>query len=144
MNTPMQRVLALVLSALTVGSGCSVAFVNGPHVEAGKVTCTEEMKFPIIDAAAAVVLIAAPFIQESQRDRQAEMGFFNEPHPVISIGMWAGGLAAAISAIYGVRTVKRCRRSIASQTLTAPAAAPMPAPNAPTGNPDPAPPPPAP
>lgn len=139
----MQRVLALVLSALTVGSGCSVAFVEGPHVEAGKVTCTEDMKFPLLDAAAAAVLIATPFIFESQRDRSGEPGFFNDPHPVISIGMWVAGLGAAVSAISGVRTVKRCRRSIQSQALTAPPpAAPMPAPDAPTGNPDPAPPPP--
>ncbi len=140
----MQRVLALVLSALTVGSGCSVAFVEGPHVEAGKVTCTEDMKFPLLDAAAAAVLIATPFIFEAQRDRQGEPGFFNDAHPVISIGMWVAGLGTAISAISGVRTVKRCRRSIQSQQLTTPPpAAPMPAPDS-TGNSDPAPPPPAP
>jgi hypothetical protein len=103
------------------------------------------MQMPLVDVAAAAVLIATPFIFEAQRDRRGEPGFFNDAHPVISIGMWAGGLAAAVSAIYGVRTVKRCRRSIKSQDLTAPPTAPMPAPDgAPTGNPDPAPPPPPP
>lgn len=136
----MQRVLALVLSAATVGSGCSVAFVEGPHVEAGKVTCTEEMKLPLLDFAAAAVLIATPFIYEFSRDRATD-----DPHPIISTGMWIVGLGTAISGISGVRTVKRCRRSIQSQALTAPPAGPMPAPDtAPTGNPDPAPPAPAP
>jgi hypothetical protein len=117
----MKRALAVVMAALVSSAGCSIAFVDGPHVVAGKVTCTEEMTLPLVDAAIAAVLIAGPFIHEFARDRSSD------PHVELSIVSWAAGLGTAISAVVGVRKVKRCRRSIAADALTAPPA-PMPAP----------------
>jgi uncharacterized membrane protein AbrB (regulator of aidB expression) len=110
----MKRALAVVMAALVSTAGCSIAFVDGPHVVAGKVTCTEEMTLPLVDAAIAAVAITAPFIHEFTRDRSSD------PLVELSVVSWAVGLGTAISAIVGVRKVKRCRRSIAADALTAP------------------------
>jgi hypothetical protein len=111
----MKRALALVMAVLVTSGGCSIAFVDGPHVVAGKVTCTEEMTLPLVDAAVAAVAITTPFIFEATRDRSTV-----DPQIEASVLFWAIGLGTAISAVVGVRKVKRCRRSIAADALTQP------------------------
>jgi hypothetical protein len=105
------RAIAFFVSIALVVSGCSFALVEGPHVVAGKVECTQEMTVPLVDIGAAAVLIAAPFAYEFGRNRDTD-----DPHPIISAGMWAAGVVTAISAVYGVTKVKRCRRSLAAPT----------------------------
>jgi hypothetical protein len=109
----MKRALALVMAVLVTSGGCSIAFVDGPHVEAGNVSCTEEMTLPLVDAAVAAVAIASPFIFEATRDRST-----TDPQIGPSVVFWAAGLATAISAVIGMQRVKRCRRSIAANALT--------------------------
>jgi hypothetical protein len=105
----MNRALALVMTVLVTSAGCSIAFVDGPHVVEGKVTCTQEMTLPLVDAAVAAVLIASPFIFEATRDRSttdAQIG--------PSVVFWGAGLVTAVSAVIGMQRVKRCRRSVAA------------------------------
>lgn len=105
----MKRALALAMAVLVTSTGCSIAFVEGPHVVEGKVTCTQEMTMPLVDAAVSVVSIATPFIFEAARDRSTM-----DPQIGLSVALWGVGLATAISAVIGVQKVKRCRRSVAA------------------------------
>lgn len=102
----MKRMVALVALAT---SGCSLVFVEKPHVEAGKVTCTESMKFPAIDAVVGVVGIATPFILEATRDRSVD-----NPNWPVYVGLWGAGVIGAISAVVGYRKVHRCREALAA------------------------------
>ena len=104
----MKRALALVMAALLT-SGCGVVFVEGPHVVEGKVTCTQEMALPLVDAAVAAVAITSPFIYEAARNRSTM-----DPQIGISVAMWGVGLATAISAVIGIKKVQRCRRTVAA------------------------------
>ena len=132
----MRSALVLVLVAAVSTSGCSILFVDKPTLNGGKVECTREMTFPLVDGAVAVTSIAAPFIYELYiRDRSTQ-----SPQTALSAVVWGAGVAAAISAVIGYSRVSRCRRLVKSIELTTP----PPTPPAPMAPPPPAEPPPAP
>jgi hypothetical protein len=102
----MKRMVALVALAAT---GCSLVLVEKPHVEAGKVACTDSMKFPAIDAGIGIIGIGMPFLLEAMRDRSVDK--VNWP---LYIGLWGAGAVGAISSVVGYRKVSRCRAALAA------------------------------
>ncbi|HEY5921834.1 MAG TPA: hypothetical protein VIV11_09205 [Kofleriaceae bacterium] len=117
--------------AALLTSGCSILLVDKPTINAGKVECTREMTFPVVDGAIAVTSIATPFIYELWiRDRSTQ-----DPQLALSAVLWGAGLATAISAVIGYSRVGRCRRLMKSIELTTPA----PTPSAPMAPPPPPP-----
>lgn len=109
MKPAMRFMLVALVAASVLTSGCSFVFVQSPHVVEGKVQCTHELTYPIIDAAVGVTGVLTPFIL----DRTVLRG---EPNFLLYIPMWAAGLAASISAVSGVSKVKRCRRAVSAPT----------------------------
>jgi hypothetical protein len=105
----MKRALALVMAVLVTSAGCGVVFVEGPHVVEGKVTCTQEMTLPLVDAAVAAVSVVG-FVYMA-RPGVAER---TQTDVVVSFGVLGVGLATAISSVIGIKKVKRCRRTVAA------------------------------
>lgn len=116
MKPAMRLMLVAVVAASLLASGCSFVFVQSPHVVEGKVECTREFTLPLVDAAVGVTGIVTPFILEQLRDRSVD-----DPNMVLYVGMWAAGVAGAVSSIVGITKVKRCRRTVSAPT-PAPAA----------------------
>ena len=119
-----------------LSSGCSIAFLEKPRVTPdNKVECDSTKKMPLIDTAVAVVGVSTPFIIEYTRDRREDA-----PNFLIYAGLWATGLATAISAVVGYKRVGRCsdlKDSVAA-TANMPAQPPAPAQDAPAPAPAPA------
>ena len=120
----MKRLLVGVLSLAVFSSGCSIAFLDKARVTPdNKVECDSTMKYPLIDAAVAVVGISTPFILEAMRDRSKD-----NPNFLIYVPLWATGVGTAISAVIGRSRVSRCRDLKDSVQATQQPAAQPPAP----------------
>jgi hypothetical protein len=113
--------LGVWLAPLVVSGGCSLAFVESPHVSAGKVECTHDYTLTLVDVAVAAAGVVTPFVLESARDRSVD-----DPNMVLYGALWVSGVVYGVSALIGMQRVKRCRRLEASMAQTAPSAAPQP------------------